>query len=213
MCRITGEDIAEVARWHGKAHGPCWSPNLQRRPEVIDDLRDDPGPVDGIDGAQVHAVTEGQVVEQRLHRVLTIVKGALKGDGVHIRRGHRGHLSALYVGDAAVRIQDEDVDVVAVAARLDGGRACIARRRTGDADAFAARRQNVIKQRAQKLHCHVLEGEGRAVEELHHPFAVTQFRKWRDLLRIEMSVGIVDDAFQIGVGDGAANKWLDHPEG
>ena len=77
--------------------------------EVIDDLRDDAGPVDRIDAGQPHAVAEARVVEHALHQRLAIVEGALDGDRVHVLLARRRHLPPLHRRDAAVGKEDEDV--------------------------------------------------------------------------------------------------------
>ena len=76
-----------------------------------------------------------------LHHLLAVVEVALHRDVVDVVAGHRGHLPALHLGDALVRMQDEDVDVGAAAAALDRRRAGVARGRAQHHDALASPRQ------------------------------------------------------------------------
>ena len=112
------------------------------------------------------AVAEGEIVEARLGEVLAVVERALDGDVVHVGRQHRRHLAALHLADPAAREQHEDVDGLAVAHRLDGGRAGIARGGADDGGVLAPRRQRVVEHAAEELQRHVLEGERRAMEQL-----------------------------------------------
>ena len=86
------------------------APKRHRGGEVIDDLRHDARPVDRIHRRQADRRAERRVGEHRLHQVLAIVEGAFDGDGVHVGATHRRHLPALHLGDAALGIEDEDVE-------------------------------------------------------------------------------------------------------
>ncbi len=79
------------------------------------------------------------VGEHGLHQVLAVVEGALDGDVVHVGGHDGGHLATLQRRGAFVGVQHDDVDRIAVAAGLDGGRAGVARGRGDDGDAFARR--------------------------------------------------------------------------
>ena len=94
--------------------------------------------------ASADALAEGVVVEQALHDRLAIVERALDRDVVDVGVGDRRHLPALHVRDAALGIEDEDVDAGAAAERLDGGAAGIARGGADDGGACAARAQDVV---------------------------------------------------------------------
>ena len=89
----------------------------QRGGDVVRDLRGDARPVDRVHRRQLHLLAERRVGEHRLHQVLAVVEGALDGDVGDVRRGHRGHLPALHLADAVVRVQEHDVDAVAAGAR------------------------------------------------------------------------------------------------
>ena len=77
----------------------------------------------------------------------------------------RGHHAPLHVGDAALRKQDDEVDLASVAESFDRGAAGIAGRRDHDGAALAARGQHMIHQPRQQLHRQILEGERRTVEQ------------------------------------------------
>ena len=84
------------------------------------------------------------------------------------------HLPALHVRDAAVRIEDEDIDLIEAPESLDRRAAGVARGRADDGRALAARRQHMVHQARRELHRHVLERERRAVEELEHEQVVVE---------------------------------------
>ena len=126
------------------------------------------------------------MVEHRLHHRLAIVEGALDRERMDVRRVDRRHLPPLHVGDAAVRIEDEDVDLIEPLEGLDGGAAGVAGGRADDRRARAARLRTWSISRAEQLHGHVLEGERRAVEELEHEEVVVELHEravagWRKL--------------------------------
>ena len=76
------------------------------------------------------------------------------------------HLPPLYVGDSIVRIEDEEVDRLAVAARLDRRGAGVSRGGSDDCYAFAAASQHRVEHQSDQLQCEVLERKRRPVKEL-----------------------------------------------
>ena len=87
--------------------------------KVVDDLRDDPRPVDGIDAREPHAVAERMMLEHALHDRLAIVEGALDRQCMHVIVRERRHHPPLHVRNAAVRKEHEDIGAGAAAERLD----------------------------------------------------------------------------------------------
>ncbi len=209
---VAGEDVAEIARRHGKGNRRFRRPDFGPGPEVIDGLGHDPGPIDGVDGAEAPPLAEGLVVEHRLHQVLAVVEGALNGDVVDVIRRNGGHLAALDVGNPSLGVEDEDLDGAAVAAGLDGGRAGIARGGADDGDPFAPGLQHVVEDGAKELHGHVLEGQRRPVEQLQQPFALADFLQRGDFRGVEIRIRAVDDPGERTVVDGAADERPDHAE-
>ncbi|KPM74675.1 hypothetical protein AOG27_20945, partial [Pseudoalteromonas lipolytica] len=155
---VAGEDVAEVGRGHAEAHLALRRAQRHGGGHVVDDLGHDARPVDGVDRHQAGAIQEGLVGEARLDHRLGVVEVALDGDVEDVVRQHRGHLAALYLRDPVVGVEDEDVEVVAVAAALDGGRAGVAGGRPHDHRPLAALLQEVVEDAAQQLQRHVLEG-------------------------------------------------------
>ena len=134
-----GEHIAEIAGRHAERHLAIRRAQRQRRGDVIRNLRGDPRPVDRVHRREMHLLAERRVGEHRLHQVLAVVERALDRDVGDVRRGNRGHLPALHLADAVVRVQERDVDAVAAGACLDRGRAGIARGGADDRHARIAR--------------------------------------------------------------------------
>ena len=64
-----------------------------------------------------------------------------------------------------MRVQDENVDVVAATATFNRGRAGIARCRPHDDDLLLSSLENIIKQPAQQLQCKIFERQRRTVEQ------------------------------------------------
>ena len=171
---IAGEDVAEIAGRHREGDLAMRRAERDRGGEVVDHLRDDARPVDRVDAGEPHAVAEGVMIEQALHDRLAVVERAFDRERMHVRLGRRRHHAPLHLGDAAVRIEHDDVDLVAAAERLDRGAAGVARGRDHDGRALAALRQRMIHQPREELHRQVLEGERRAVEQLEHEGAGRQ---------------------------------------
>ena len=88
------EDIAEIAGGHREIDlvHPNASGNLERGMDIVDNLGHDPGPVDGVDRAQLMLVLELQIVEDGLDYCLPVVKGAAHRQIEDIGVGDGGHL-------------------------------------------------------------------------------------------------------------------------
>ena len=184
-----------------------------RRNDVVDGLGHHPRPVDRVDRRQIVAIAEGGVVEHRLDEILAIVERSLDGDGVHVRRVDRGHLSALDVAGASERIQDHDVDVVAARHTVDRRRPGVAAGGADDRDPLAALREDVVEHPADELQCNVLERQCRPVEELLHPLVGADLDQ-RDHCR--MAEGGVRLGAEVGQGhfiDVGADEWQHHLDG
>ena len=66
------------------------------------------------------------MVEQPLHDRLAIVEGAFDGERMNVGGARRRHHPPLHVGDAAVRKQHDEIDIVETGERIDRGAAGIA---------------------------------------------------------------------------------------
>ncbi len=210
---VAGEHVAEVAGRHRERHLAMRRAERDRGREVVDDLRDDAREVDRVDAGEPHAVAEGVMVEHALHDRLAVVEGAFDRERVHVRLGRRRHHAPLHLGDAAVRVERDQVDLGAAAERLDGGAAGVARGRDHDRRTFAALDQRMIHQARQELHRQVLEGERRPVEQLEHEGAGRKLRERRDRRMAERAVGVVRHARQLGSLDCAGDERLQHRAG
>ena len=163
---MAGADIAEIARRHGEADPLVVAASgAEIACEIVDDLRQQPRPVDRIDGADVVSALEVEVVRDRLDDILAIVEDAFDRDVVDIRILQAEHLRLLERAHATVRAEHEDIDAAFAAHRIFGGAAGIARGRAEDIQCLAAAPQFVFEQVAQQLHRHVLEGQRRAVRQ------------------------------------------------
>ena len=109
-----------------------------------------------------------------------------------------------------MRIEDEDVDLIETAEGLDGGAAGVAGGRADDRRARAAGLEHVVHQPPEELHRDILEGEGRAMEELKGKEVVVKLHQRADRRMAERGVGIVDHPKKVAVGDLAADERAEH---
>ena len=112
-----------------------------------------------------------------------------------------------------MRIERDDVDLMAAAERLGGRAAGIARGCDHDCRTLAALDQRVIHQPREKLHREILEGERRTVKQLQHEGAGRKLRQRCDRRMAEGAVGIMRHAREIHVGNGATDKRSHHLAG
>ena len=90
---------------------------------------------------------------------------------------HGRHLAALNVGDSALGMQDDEIDIGLAAQGGDRGRAGVARRCDEYERPFAAALQRFGHQRRHELQREVLERERRAVEEFEQIAVGIQARR------------------------------------
>ncbi len=64
----------------------------------------------------------------------------------------------------------------------------------------------MVHQPRDELHRHVLEGQGRPVEQFQQVFAITNFLQGQDVGRIEGRIGILDQGLQIRRRNGVADE-------
>ena len=196
---IGGIDVAEIPGRHGERDGTVGRAQRHRGPDVVDDLRHHPRPVDGVHRRELQLVAEGEIVEHRLHQVLAIVEGAFDGDVEDVGGVNRGHLPPLHLGDAAIGMEDEDFRRRPAAEGLDRRRAGIARGRADDGDMLAALSQHMVVEPAEQLQRHILEGQGRPVEQLHQPGLAVELAQRRHGAMAEGGVAVSDDPRE-GIG-------------
>ena len=124
-----------------------------------------------------------------------------------------GHLPTLHLGHPVVRVHDEDVDVFAGLAALDGRRAGVAAGGPHDHHALAPLAQHMVEQTTEQLQGEILEGQGRAVEQLQHPLIAVQLAQRRHGVMGEHTVGFLKNPLEVRVTDAAGDKGAHHPEG
>ena len=181
-----GENVAEIPRRNGDvdlfAHFDLsFVHEVAVCRDIVDDLRDEPTPVDGVGGGEeesvfIRALGEVCVRKDRLDAVLRVVEIAADCHDVHVIAAGRLHLPLLHQAHAVHRIEHGDlhaVDVlVAFKSRLSGVAAGC------DEDvcdpSFPGHDEGAGEQTGHDLERHVLERGGRSVPELQRVDAVVQ---------------------------------------
>ena len=118
------------------------------------------------------------------------------------------HHAPLHVGHAAVREQDDGVDALGAAKRLDGGAAGVARGGADDGDPGIAGSKHTVHEAGDDLHGHVLEGQRRPVEQLQDPRIRADLDQRRDGGMAEARVGFARNGQQLVARNGAAGKQV-----
>ena len=179
------------------------APSGDRAGEIIDDLRDDARPIDRIDARQAQRVAEGKIVEQAFEDGLAIVEIAFERDRVDVGFVDRRHLPALHVGDAAVRIEDEDVGLRLAAESLDRGGAGVAGSGADDRRPRAALLQHMVHQPAEPLHGEILERQRRAMKQFEHEEIVVDLDERRFRRVAKAGIGRLAPSRQVRVASSA----------
>ena len=109
---VASKDVAEVAGRDNERHFAVRSPQRSGGDKIVGGLGNDATPVDGIDAREADAITEGMIVEHALHQSLAVVEVPVDSDGMDMSFGRRGHHAPLDVGNATLRVQDDDVDAL-----------------------------------------------------------------------------------------------------
>ena len=136
---IAGIDVAEIAGRHREGDFAARRAERDRGGEVIDNLRHDTRPIDGIHTREPRLIAEGMVIEHALHDRLTVVECALDRQRVDVVVLGRRHHAPLHVGNAPLRKQHEEIGARAAAERLDRSATGVARGRNHDGGALPAR--------------------------------------------------------------------------
>ena len=161
--------------------------------DVINALGEDPDDVDRVNRREAHLVFELEVAHQLLHDGLAIVEGALDRNGENVFSSGAGHLALLQIGDAALGIENEDIDPILAGETVDGGGAGVARGRPEHIDGDAGALNLLFEKIADQLQAEVLEGKAGTMEELEHEEIVPKLLQRRIDRVTEVAVTPVDD--------------------
>ena len=122
--------------------------------------------------------------------------------------GHGCHLAPLHFGNALVRMQDKDIDVLRAPAALDRGGAGITGGRTEHHHPFIATRQGAFQQPAEQLQREILERQCRAMEQFEQPLVVPELHQRRDRGVTEIRIGLGGNGTQFGGLEKALHEGL-----
>ncbi len=149
------------------------------------------------------------VVEHRLHQRLAVVERAFDGERVDIGGARRRHHATLHLGDAPVREQHHEVDIVEIGKRFDRGAAGIARGCDHDGGALRALGQHMIHQPRDQLHRDVLERQRRAMEQFERELVRADLIERDHRGMPERGIGLVGHAAELGIGNLAGGERPD----
>ena len=130
-----------------------------------------------------------------------------------IRRARRRHLPLLHRRDLAVGEKDEDVGAVAAGKCVDRSTAGVAGGGADDGCALAALGKHMVHQPREQLHCHILEGQRRAVEELEDEGVGAGLYQRADRIVPESCIGLAHQPLEDGCRDLAAKERRQHANG
>ena len=224
---VGGEDVAEVAGGHADVDGVAGRHRAARGEvgvgaHVVDDLRQQPAPVDGVGRAQGELVPLGQlggevaVVEDRLDRALAVVEVAAEAEHGEVVARLRDHLQLLQRRDAGVGVVDADAGVGAIGEAVERRHAGVAAGRHQDEEvevggALGVRLlERLAEVQRHALQRHVLEGQRGAVPELEHVTPRSHLAHRGDLGVVEVgAVGPRRDLARLRGGDVEAEGLVD----
>ena len=194
LCVPAGENVAEVAGGHAEIR---LLPHLERAGthqlavgvEVVDDLRHEPAPVDGVGAGKLHAplgqlLCHVRVAKDPLHAGLGVVKIALYRIDGHILTLLSGHLQALDFAGAVAGIKHSDGDARHVAIACKGCFAGVAGsgHQDGGGGGVAQHALGLHQKAGHQLKGEVLEGAGGAVPQFQAVHPVPGFAQRRGAL-------------------------------
>lgn len=179
-------------------------------------MSQDTSPVDAVDGSQAVGAVDVWVGEEGLDKVLTVVKGAVHGQVVHVGVQDGRHLGFLDGADLALGVHDEDGHVLLAAQTVDGSRTGISTGGANDSQVFpittllalVSADEEVLEEVAEELKSDILEGKGGTVEQLEQVnlLRLVKGDDGGDVLGAEGGITAVDDVLEVcgwdlGVGN------------
>jgi hypothetical protein len=149
------------------------------------------------------------VVEHAFHDRLAVIERTFDRHGVNVLLPRCSHHAPLHIRNPAARKEHEQVRARATAKRLDRGAAGVPRRRDHDRGALSTRCEHVVHEPAQELHRQILERKRRSMKQLEDEIAHAELRERRHRGVAETAVGVVCQAGEVVLRDGAAHEGTD----
>ena len=146
------------------------------------------------------------MVEHVFEPRLAVVKRAVERQRVHVAFHRCGHLAALDLGHAAMRVEDKDIDRVQPAKGLNRGRAGVTRGCAHDGHTVATARERFLKHLANQLHREVFERQRRTMKQLKQEMPRSQLHQWRAGIVAKTCIGLCDEISEYLVGKRITNK-------
>ena len=194
-----GQDISEVTRRNRDVnHFTGLFCDFQPALEVIDDLRRNAGPVDGIDRADVVRRFKSRILTAGLNNVLRVVKRTFDRDIEDVGVLEAVHLGSLKRAHASLRREHEDAHAFAPAHGVFGSRPGIPRCGPQNIEFRVALFEDVFKERSKVLHRHVFEGKRRAIGKFQNAnLAAVNGPRRRDLGKVLPCTAVVVDILAV----------------
>ena len=168
MTEESGCDVAEVSAGHADHQLVCQSLLLHAciGVEVVESLRQESCHIDRVGRGELHVLVEFLVHESRLDKRLAVVEHAIHFEGCDVL-SEGGELAFLNLAYLPLRIEHIDVNAVNTEESIGYSRTCIARSSNEHVDFLLAfLTHEVLQQTGHEARAYILEGEGRAMEEL-----------------------------------------------
>ena len=125
---------------------------------------------------------------------------------------HRRHLATLDVAHPPLGVEHEDLDARAARQRVDRRRSGVAAGRSDYRQLIVPAGQETFEQQAEELQRDVLEGEGRAVEQLEQPVVRVELNERGHRGVAEPAVRPLAHRAQLGFGERVADERGHDPD-
>ena len=210
---VSGKHISEIACGNSKRHGAVRGPQGNSRKEVIHHLSQHTCPVDRVHPCQRHFIAKREIVEHVFDPRLAGIEISVNSQCMHVGFGRRGHLAALHLGHAAMRVKDEDIHRIKPAKRLDRGRSSVATGRPNNGDTLVPPAQFGLEQLADQLHGKIFECQRRPVKQFEQEVVLVQLLQRRAGIMAKSGICPLDTAAENIIAEPIAHKGAHHAKG
>ena len=166
-------DIAEITTGNDDIEAQvslaCLKANAQPRRNVIHNLCQQTGPIDGVNRTDMPLLFEVGIDVDGFNKILTVIKDAVDCDidDVVVKEGE--HLCALEGSHASGGGEHDDAEPYAASERVFRSASGVTRRCANNGQPITASSQLVFEELTKKLHCHVFKCSRRTIRQVGKP--------------------------------------------